>query len=146
MQHFDLHNRYSILITISRSLKILFRELRFHPSLPSSPFPFLSRLKTLEFRTELPAHFAFCAFEVLGPDTLDTAICLNTASSSSELITISPKPSVVRMMASTPSVSATSLLGWANPSPSTPYSSKRSCADSESRFSPSPLPVLILST
>ena len=38
MQHFDLYNRYSILVTIFLLLKFLFREPRFHPSSPSSPF------------------------------------------------------------------------------------------------------------
>ena len=75
MQLFGLYNRYSILITVSRPIKFLFHEFRFHPSSPSSPFPSLSRLKTLEPPTELPAHFVFFAFEVLGPDTLDNAIC-----------------------------------------------------------------------
>ena len=89
MQHFDSYNRISILITISHSLKFLFREPRFHPSLLPSPFPSLSRLKTLEFATEPPAHLAFFAFEMLGLDVFDTAICFNSASSSSELITIS---------------------------------------------------------
>ena len=89
MQQFDLYNRYNILITISRLLKFLFREPRFHPSSPSSPFPSLSRLKILEFPIELPAHLAFIAFEVPDPDVFDTVICFNSASSSSELITIS---------------------------------------------------------
>ena len=44
MQHFDLYSKYSILITISDSLKFLFREPRFHPDSHSSP-PSLSRLK-----------------------------------------------------------------------------------------------------
>ena len=85
MQHFDLYNKYSILITISDSLKLLFREPRFYPSSRSSPLP-LSRLKT---PFEPPAHFALFAFEVKDPDVLDTANCLNSASSSSELSTIS---------------------------------------------------------
>ena len=59
MQHFDLYNRYNILIKISYLLKFLFREPRFLPSSPSSPFPSLSRLKTLEFLTEPPAHSRF---------------------------------------------------------------------------------------
>ena len=46
MQHFDLYNRYSILITISHLLKFLFGEARFHPSSPSSPLP----LKTQDSR------------------------------------------------------------------------------------------------
>ena len=46
MQHFDLYNRSSILITISYSLKFLFREPRFHPSSPSRTS--LSRLSTAE--------------------------------------------------------------------------------------------------
>ena len=89
MQHFDLYNRYSILITISHLLKLLFREPRFHPSSSSSPFPSRSRLKTLESPIEPPAHLAFFAFEVPDPDVFDTVICFNSASSSSELITIS---------------------------------------------------------
>ena len=44
MQHLDLYSKYSILITISDSLKFLFRESRFHPDSHSSP-PSLSRLK-----------------------------------------------------------------------------------------------------
>ena len=89
MQHFDLYSKYSILITIFDSLKFLFREPRFHPSSPSSPFPCLSRLKTLEIPIEPPAHLAFFAFEVPDPDIFDTVICFNSASSSSELITFS---------------------------------------------------------
>ena len=85
MQHFDLYSKYSILITISDSLKFLFREPRFYPNSRSSP-PSLSRLKTL---SEPPAHFAPFALEVPDPEVLDTANCLNSASSSSELITIS---------------------------------------------------------
>ena len=46
-------------------------------------------LKTQETLTEPPAHFVFLAFEVLRPDVFDTVICLSSASSSSELITIS---------------------------------------------------------
>ena len=88
MQHFDLNNRYSIFVTISHLLKFLFREPRFHLSSPSSPFLSLSRLKTLEFPIEPPAHLAFFIFEVLDPDASDTAICFNSASSSSELIKI----------------------------------------------------------
>ena len=86
MQHFDLYNRYNILITISQLLKFLFREPRFHLSSPSSPFPSLSRLKTLKFPIELLAHLAFFAFEVPDPDVFDTVICFNSVSSSSELI------------------------------------------------------------
>ena len=88
MQHFDLYNKYSTLITISDSLKLLFREPRIHPSSRSSPLSF-SRLKTLESPFEPPAHLAFFDLQVLDPDVLDTANCLNSASSSSELITIS---------------------------------------------------------
>ena len=44
MQHFHLYIIYSILITISDSLKFLFREPRFHPD-PHSSLPSLSRLK-----------------------------------------------------------------------------------------------------
>ena len=44
MQHFDSYSKYSILITISDSLKFLFCEARFHPDSHSSP-PSLSRLK-----------------------------------------------------------------------------------------------------
>ena len=40
MQHFDLYNNYSILITIFALLKLLFRESWFHPDPRSSPpFP-----------------------------------------------------------------------------------------------------------
>ena len=49
------------------------------------PFP----LKIQETHIELLIHFVFLAFEVLGPDEFDTVICLSSASSSSELITIS---------------------------------------------------------
>ena len=85
MQHFDLYSKYSILITISDSLKFLFREPRFHPDSHSSP-PF--RLKTQDL-FEPSAHFALFALEVPSPEVLDTANCLNSSSSSSELITIS---------------------------------------------------------
>ena len=44
MQHFDLYNRYSILVTIFTLLKFLFRESKFHSDSHSSP-PSLSRLK-----------------------------------------------------------------------------------------------------
>ena len=44
MQHFDLYSKYNILITISDSLKFLFREPRFHLDSHSRP-PSLSRLK-----------------------------------------------------------------------------------------------------
>ena len=44
VQHFHLFSKYSILITISDSLKFLFREPRFHPD-PHSSLPSLSRLK-----------------------------------------------------------------------------------------------------
>ena len=44
MQHFDLYNKYSILVTIFVLLKILFRESKFHSDPRSSP-PSLSRLK-----------------------------------------------------------------------------------------------------
>ena len=85
MQHFDLYSKYSILITISDSLKFLFREPRFHPDSHSSPpFP----LKTQDL-FEPSAHFALFALEVPSPEVLDTANCLNSSSSSSELITIS---------------------------------------------------------
>ena len=85
MQHFDLYNKYSILITIFALLKLLFRESRFHPDPRSSPpFP----LKTQD-PFEPPAHLALFALEVLHPEVLDTANCLNSSSSSSELITIS---------------------------------------------------------
>ena len=77
MQHFDLYNKYSILITIFALLKLLFRESKFHPDPRSSPpFP---------LKTQDPLF----ALEVLHPEVLDTAICLNSSSSSSELITIS---------------------------------------------------------
>ena len=79
MQHFDLYSKYSIFITISDPLKFLFREPRFHPNSRSSPLSF-SRLKTL---FEPPAHFALFALEVPDPEVLDTANCLNSASSSS---------------------------------------------------------------
>ena len=46
-------------------------------------------LKTQETLTEPLAPFVFLTFEVLGPDVFDTVICLSSASSSSELITIS---------------------------------------------------------
>ena len=85
MQHFDLYNKYSILITIFALLKLLFRESKFHPDPRSSPlFP----LKTQD-PFEPPAHLALFALEVLHPEVLDTANCLNSSSSSSELITIS---------------------------------------------------------
>ena len=89
MQHFDLYNRYNIVITISHLLKLLFRDPRFHPSSPSSPFPSLSRLTTLEFPIKPPAHLAFFAFEVPDLGIFDHVICFNKDSSSSELITIS---------------------------------------------------------
>ena len=142
MQHFDLYNRCNILITISHLLKFLFCEPRFHPSSPSSPFPSLSRLKTLEFPIEAPAHLAFFDFEVPDPDVFDTVICFNSASSSSELITIS---SQAFSCSSIPFAPAVSLLGWANSSPSTLGSNRRNCADSGSRFSPSLPPVSTLS-
>ena len=53
MQHFDLYNRSSILITISYLLKFLFREPRFHPSSLSSPLP----LKTQDSRIFLLSHW-----------------------------------------------------------------------------------------
>ena len=85
MQHFDLYNKYSILITIFALLRLLFRESKFHPDPRSSPpFP----LKTQD-PFEPPAHLALFALEVLHPEVLDTANCLNSSSSSSELITIS---------------------------------------------------------
>ena len=85
MQHFDLYNKYSILITIFALLKLLFRESKFHTDPRSSPlFP----LKTQD-PFEPPAHLALFALEVLHPEVLDTANCLNSSSSSSELITIS---------------------------------------------------------
>ena len=85
MQHFDLYNKYSILITIFALLKLLFRESKFHPDPRSSP---LSPLKTQD-PYEPPTHLALFALEVLHPEVLDTANCLNSSSSSSELITIS---------------------------------------------------------
>ena len=85
MQHFDSYSKCSILITISDSLKFLFREPRFHPNSRSSPPSFL-RIKTL---FEPAAHFALFALEMPDPEVLYTANCLNSASSSSELITIS---------------------------------------------------------
>ena len=88
MQHFDLYNRSSILITISYSLKFLFRELRFHPSSPSSPLP-LKTQDSRNFSFEPLSQFVFFALEVPDPDIFDTVICSNSASSSSELITIS---------------------------------------------------------
>ena len=51
-----------------------------------APLPPSQDSKTL---TEPPAHFVFLVFEVLGPDVFDTVICFSSASSSSELITIS---------------------------------------------------------
>ena len=141
MQHFDLNYRYNILITISHLLKFLFREPRFHPSSPSSPFPSLSRLKTLEFPIEPPAHLAFFAFEVPDPDVFDTVICFNSASSSSELITISSRLSAVHRTTSSPFAPEISSLDWANSSPSTLGSNRRNCADSGSRSSPS-LPLV----
>ena len=85
MQHFDLYNKYSILITIFALLKFLFRESKFHSDPRSSP---LSPLKTQD-PSEPPTHLALFALEVLHPEVLDTANCLNSSSSSSELITIS---------------------------------------------------------
>ena len=85
MQHFDLYNKFSILITIFALLKLLFRESKFHPDPRSSP---LSPLKTQD-PYEPPTHLALFALEVLHPEVLDTANCLNSSSSSSELITIS---------------------------------------------------------
>ena len=85
MQHFDLYNKYSILITIFALLKLLFRESKFHPD-PRSSLP--TPLKTQD-PFEPPAHLALFALEVLHPEVLDTANCLNSSSSSSELITIS---------------------------------------------------------
>ena len=87
MHYFDLYSKYNILITISDSLKFLFREPRFHPDSHSSP-PSLSRLKTQDLFEPI-AHFALFALEVPYPEVLDTANCFNSSSSSSELITIS---------------------------------------------------------
>ena len=85
MQYFHLYNKFSILITIFALLKLLFHESWFHPDPRSSPpFP----LKTQD-PFEPPAHLALFALEVLHPEVLDTANCLNSSSSSSELITIS---------------------------------------------------------
>ena len=85
MQYFDLYNKYSTLITIFAFLKLLFRESKFHPDPRSSPlFP----LKTQD-PFEPPAHLALFALEVLHPEVLDTANCLISSSSSSELITTS---------------------------------------------------------
>ena len=87
MQLFDLYNNHSILITILCFVENSFSRPRISSefTLDSLPFP----LKTQETQIELSAHFVFLAFEVLVPDEFDTVICLSSASSSSELITIS---------------------------------------------------------
>ena len=87
MRHSDLYNNHSILITILCFVKVSFSWPRIPSEFTLEPLSF--PLKTQETHTELPAHFVFLAFEVLGPDEFDTVICLSSASSSSELITIS---------------------------------------------------------
>ena len=87
MQHFDLYNNYSILITILCFVKISFSYPRILSEFTLEPLHF--PLTNQETHVELIAHFVFLAFEVLGHDEFDTVICLSSASSSSELITIS---------------------------------------------------------
>ena len=63
MQHLDPYSKYSILITISDSLKFLFRESRFHPDSHSSP-PSLSRLK-ISSKHSLISYSSPCRFRTL---------------------------------------------------------------------------------
>ena len=88
MQPFDLYNYYGTLITKFLLLNFPFRALRLHLSSHSSPF-FFPPLTTQEPTHQHPAQFVPFFFEVLGPDTLETVICLASSSSSSELVTIS---------------------------------------------------------
>ena len=87
MQHFDLYYKYNILIKNILYVKISFPCPQISSEFKLKPlFPF--RLKTQEPTPEHPAQFAPSVFEVLGPDALDTVICLDNFLPS-EFITIS---------------------------------------------------------
>ena len=85
MQPFDLYNFYGTLITKFPLLKFPFRALRLHLSSHSSPF-FFPPLTTQEPTAQHPVQFVPFFFEVLGPDTLETVICLASSSSSNSIL------------------------------------------------------------
>ena len=141
MQHFDLYNRSSILITISYLLKFLFREPRFHPSSPSSPLP----LKTQDSRIFLLSHWlTSCSSPSRYPiQILLTLWSVLIVPLRHRSWSLSPtKPSAVHRIASTPFALAISSLDSVSSSPSTPGSNRRNCEDSGLHSSQGPPPVL----